>query len=78
MTEAYCCLAALHVRAGRVLEGERLLLEVSDRFEALPPAAVAQEDRLVMSRVLFQRGKHSAARGQYRTVSESVSESVSE
>lgn len=46
-------------------EAEGLLTRVSDQFEALAPASVSSLDRLMMSRVLFQRAKHAAARGSY-------------
>ena len=46
-------------------EATDLLTRVSDQFEALAPALVSSIDRLIMSRVLFQRAKHSAACGSY-------------
>ena len=41
-------------------------VQISDKFEALPGASVTAWERLVMSRVLFQTAKHTAACGLYR------------
>ena len=64
--EVHCCLAALHVRCGEMQKAISVLQAIIAEFEALPPMSVTPTDRLIMSRVLFQRAKHMAARGLYK------------
>lgn len=66
LVEGYCCLAALLVKSNKIKTANDLLQDICIKFDKLPKEVVTAEQRLWMSRVLFQIAKLAAADGRYR------------